>query len=470
MKSNDSSTEVQSREQELDHQSPVVKPSVEVNDYGAWMLVKKPPPRKRTLRQEKQPTVKEKAPPGKIQNEEQSQRVDHGGSRFLILNEQNQEIEEPNKGNEVNLGKDDSNLTESYVETVDLSKFSQPINIVSKDNSVKIGKNNLSSSSQGFAQQLSRQEKDFRKQDNFFSQKISYKIKLMKSAHKVINDPELEDVRYWKGAKAWGFSVKYAMQLINDDDLVTKDPKWELAWKTPLHQRIRVFLWLLFHNRMLCNANKKFRHLTNDPRCKRCELNSDETLLHLLRDCPATKSIWASIGSTTLYSSFFTGNFSAWLIRNLKGGELIHSEKWQTCFATALWCIWRWRNSIMFGNSKDIPSDMGSFIRIQSDTTWNAMSGSANVVGLSGNATASRKKVLIRWNAPPLDYFFLNTDGAAKGSPGFAGGGGIIRDCCGNFIKCFTANFGVCGAYRAELLAAEIGLQMALNMGISKLS
>lgn len=45
------------------------------------------------------------------------------------------------------------------------------------------------------------------------------------------------------------------------------------------------FLWLLFHERILCNTNRVHRHLAEDPRCSRCNNNSDVTLLHLFRDC-----------------------------------------------------------------------------------------------------------------------------------------------------------------------------------------
>uniref|UniRef100_A0A803L309 RNase H type-1 domain-containing protein n=1 Tax=Chenopodium quinoa TaxID=63459 RepID=A0A803L309_CHEQI len=67
---------------------------------------------------------------------------------------------------------------------------------------------------------------------------------------------------------------------------------------------------------------------------------------------------------------------------------------------------------------------------------------------------------------PRGDWVALNTDGAAKASPGAARGGGVLRDCYENFIKAFLANFGVC---YAELLALELGLHMAITKGISKL-
>lgn len=85
------------------------------------------------------------------------------------------------------------------------------------------------------------------------------------------------------------------------------------------------------------------------------------------------------------------------------------------------------------------------------------------------NARAPRREVYIRWLSPPLDWVALNTDGFAKGSPGSVGGGSVLRDSRGAFIKGMAASLGVCTSYKAELLAAVMGLEMAVNMGIQKL-
>ena len=43
--------------------------------------------------------------------------------------------------------------------------------------------------------------------------------------------------------------------------------------------------------------------------------------------------------------------------------------------------------------------------------------------------------VQVRWIRPPIDWFKLNSDGASIGNPGKAGGGGLIRDHQGKWIK-----------------------------------
>ncbi|KMT18522.1 hypothetical protein BVRB_2g026610 [Beta vulgaris subsp. vulgaris] len=69
----------------------------------------------------------------------------------------------------------------------------------------------------------------------------------------------------------------------------------------------------------------------------------------------------------------------------------------------------------------------------------------------------------------PSDWITLNTNVAAKGNLGMAGGGGVIRDSRGGFIKAIAANFGVCNAYKAKILATEMELAMAVSLGIQKL-
>lgn len=57
----------------------------------------------------------------------------------------------------------------------------------------------------------------------------------------------------------------------------------------------------------------------------------------------------------------------------------------------------------------------------------------------------------------------MNTDGAAKGNPGEAGAGGIIRGPRGELFEMFAANCGVYSSTKAELLAVMRGLATAWN-------
>lgn len=129
------------------------------------------------------------------------------------------------------------------------------------------------------------------------------------AAHTVVEDPNIGGLLYWRGSTSGRFSIKHALTLIRNEEDSAKDPKWELAWKAPVQQRVKIFLWLALHDKLLCNANRLKRRLTEDPGCQRCNHN-EETLLHLLRDCPTSRHIWQSVGGSANYPSFFTGTLT----------------------------------------------------------------------------------------------------------------------------------------------------------------
>lgn len=88
---------------------------------------------------------------------------------------------------------------------------------------------------------------------------------------------------------------------------------------------------------------------------------------------------------------------------------------------------------------------------------------------MNPTAQIKKKKKFVNCVSPPEGWYALNTDGAAKGSPGSTGGGAVIRDHLGIFVSAISANFGICLAFKAEVLALHRGLHIALNLQIRKL-
>ncbi|KAL2943952.1 hypothetical protein RDABS01_032299 [Bienertia sinuspersici] len=90
-------------------------------------------------------------------------------------------------------------------------------------------------------------------------------------------------------------------------------------------------------------------------------------------------------------------------------------------------------------------------------------------VNMIAPTRAHHNQAFIRWIAPFQDWYVLNTDGATKGAPGIARGGGVLRGWRRGFIRAFSSSFGICKTYRAKLMAVSIGLDMARDLGIQKL-
>ena len=63
----------------------------------------------------------------------------------------------------------------------------------------------------------------------------------------------------------------------------------------------------------------------------------------------------------------------------------------------------------------------------------------------------------------------MNTDGASLGNPGKAGGGGVIRDSEGRWMRGFARSIGVTTSIMAEFWALRDGLLLAGQIGVQNL-
>lgn len=76
---------------------------------------------------------------------------------------------------------------------------------------------------------------------------------------------------------------------------------------------------------------------------------------------------------------------------------------------------------------------------------------------------------MVRWERPYRGWHKLNTDGSAAGNPGVAGGGGVLRDDAGLWVKGFARQIGYTTSFLAELWALRDGLSMCLDLNINAL-
>ncbi|GLT60533.1 hypothetical protein SLA2020_332950 [Shorea laevis] len=103
---------------------------------------------------------------------------------------------------------------------------------------------------------------------------------------------QLPDRIFWMGSMDGSFTVKSTYQLIQGSCQLMNsfDESWDWIWKLPCIERIRVFVWLLVRGWVLINSVRFARRMASSPICPRCE-SSNETPIHLLRDCYYAKLI-----------------------------------------------------------------------------------------------------------------------------------------------------------------------------------
>jgi len=274
---------------------------------------------------------------------------------------------------------------------------------------------------------------------------------------------ENNDEFIWDGSAHGGFSVKSALAIIRNEAPETNEGLWRLIWRLKIPQRMRFFIWLVAHDRLMTNSHRVKRRLATDPNCRIC-IHEEEDSLHILRDCRLAQEIWSNLIPIDLRDNFYTSPLQAWLRRNLTTET---PSIWPTMFTSTTWWLWKWRNRRCFDDSNFKPSNPSSFIRKRTEEIAQAFNKEHSFMRhhTSRSTTVSH----IQWTPPPERWYKLNVDGASKGNPGAAGAGGIIRDQFGNWITGFTLNLGYCTSVKAELAALLQGLKLAKSHGITKL-
>ncbi|KAL4278402.1 hypothetical protein GQ457_03G028360 [Hibiscus cannabinus] len=118
-------------------------------------------------------------------------------------------------------------------------------------------------------------------------------------------------------------TVKSAYNLLVDSVTADGSFNWSGVWRLALPQRICSFLWLALQGGLLTNVERCRRHLSVDVVCTHCRQISED-LIHVLRDCFCTQSLWMSI---------------EWLVYNLElnGSNVGLGMYWRLLFAIICW-------------------------------------------------------------------------------------------------------------------------------------
>ncbi|CAN1179262.1 Putative ribonuclease H protein At1g65750 [Linum perenne] len=215
-------------------------------------------------------------------------------------------------------------------------------------------------------------------------------------------------------------------------------------WKGP--NRIRFFLWILGHDRLLTNTERLRRHLTREGGCIRCD-NGCESASHIFRDCCFAIDFWNGLG-------FHGSDRTAWLRQHLTGPNSL-------LFGIGLWQLWKARNGTVFNGDRADARGLSLKVQTWSDTVERAISRDARFTDFQ----AVREWNDISWEPGPPDRVTINTDGSVNARSS-AAAGGILRCTDGQCLNAFSLNLGRCFVTRAELRGAIHGLELAWSNGI----
>ena len=277
-----------------------------------------------------------------------------------------------------------------------------------------------------------------------------------------VNDSE--DRLAWSQTNNGQFTVKSAYALITRDD--TPRPNMEYLFRRMWHvvapERVRMFLWLVGNQAIMTNAERYRRHLSGTDVCQVCK-GGIETILHVLRDCPAMRGIWDRFVPAVKRQTFFSMPLLEWLYKNLSDNGTGSEIPWPTTFALAVWWGWKWRCGNIFGKNS-LWRDRVGFLRNLAKEVM-----SANEAEKGNSNVDHRTERMVGWAPPQSGWMKLNTDGSSHGNPGAATAGGVLRNGEGEWCGGFALNIGRCGALLAELWGVYYGLVAAWEKGIRRL-
>ena len=145
---------------------------------------------------------------------------------------------------------------------------------------------------------------------------------------------------------------------------------------------------------------------------------------------------------------------------------------WISLFFAVTWTIWEFRNGKVFGNEEALLSKAVDMVQFR--IAWwfkNFGKGSKDpithilldVAERCIDPYSVRTPNVEEWIPPPQEMLKFNVDGSARGSPGQAGIGGVLRDSGGKVLCTFSLNMGWQDAITAEVLALAKACELCLS-------
>ncbi|CAI0421841.1 unnamed protein product [Linum tenue] len=262
-----------------------------------------------------------------------------------------------------------------------------------------------------------------------------------------------EDKTIWGIERDGRFRLKSAYLLVTGENEDPPLQTWKDLWKWRGPSRIKHFLWLASHNRLLTNKEREKRKLTVDGCCNFCRI-ADETTEHILRSCNKTAGVWKFFGNKLTVEDKNL-NFQEWLHRNMMDPEK------GVDFGIICWSLWKQRNEeVMDGKrfcEEGLIHRITAWINIYCRATLNAQKSL-----MSPKATKTSHE--IAWKPPREGWIQVQSDGSVLQPSGSAAAGGLLRDHIGRCMGAFTCNLGKCSITRAELKGAAEGLELAWKL------
>lgn len=229
---------------------------------------------------------------------------------------------------------------------------------------------------------------------------------------------EKEDTLAWKTSQDGDFSIASAYKSAKTEDTNLQSFLGKWLWKLDTLPKIKHFLWLCFHQSVPVRQVLNARGILCNTCCPLCQ-NQEESIIHLLHDCPFALRFWNKIGTPQSFTYFLQLDLLEWIKQNCLCNIRVQANgiPWNSQFPFAIWGLWKHKNRVVFENFVSNLNLHVTCIHLAKEYFF--------CVG-KGQQLKHHLVTPIRWHKPEQGWFKLNFDGASQGNPRKAGGGGLI--------------------------------------------
>lgn len=249
------------------------------------------------------------------------------------------------------------------------------------------------------------------------------------------------DFLVWPLSSKGSYMVKDGYNLLMSREGWVKNDLLARVWKLGILPKIAAFWWLCLQNKILTmdNLMKQGVQLVN--MCVLCKEEA-ETLDHRCIHCPYSNGIWNEIwyrlGLVQVSSKTLRDQWITW-DSPFKSKTL--ASIWKMIPPVDFQNIWKERNRRNFEGKETnrvilvtkIRKDISEIlVPRKEDRIPKGEEGILEDWGVSLLKQGSEGRKAIKWIPPDITQAKINFDGAAKGNPREAGGGGLYRDHMGN--------------------------------------
>nr|XP_027100913.1 uncharacterized protein LOC113720151 [Coffea arabica]XP_027101109.1 uncharacterized protein LOC113720465 [Coffea arabica] len=125
---------------------------------------------------------------------------------------------------------------------------------------------------------------------------------------------------------------------------------WNTLWSLNIKHKIKIFIWKCIQGALPVKATVNRRTGVGDPICKMCG-SAQETVEHLLLNCPHTENIWKASPIQWDGAKEQQGDFKRWWLRISEARHRTEGMEHIGLTANILWQVWKERNKREFENA-----------------------------------------------------------------------------------------------------------------------